>query len=258
MSHCWFAWPRWWWANPQRPRRVIRASSGSASELALVMAAEAKGLSRKRFFLIKGSLADNKSLMEKIEQQPLISRDCYYRSIGASEALIAWLKENDCESVYCREVEPKDAAGVPEFAHAVTAGEKEYGNSELARKWLSVNLPENIRNGFYQRQQQALQPLLALAEQHSGTKVMSVMTDRNGTAYFTDVEPGVYVVSNLIPTEVADSSELWRCEVKVAAGDLATATREKPFLIADANNKDPRDKRNIKCVSVQRPLPACP
>lgn len=84
------------------------------------------------------------------------------------------------------------------------------------------------------------------------------MTDRNGTAYFTDVEPGVYVVSNLIPTEVADSSELWRCEVKVAAGDLATATREKPFLIADANNKDPRDKRNIKCVSVQRPLPACP
>ena len=84
------------------------------------------------------------------------------------------------------------------------------------------------------------------------------MTDRNGTAYFTDIEPGVYIISNILPTEVGDASELWRCEVKVAAGDMATATREKPFLIADPGNKDPKDKRNIKCVSLERALPACP
>src|SRR5438132_9064787 len=76
------------------------------------------GLSRKRFFLIKGSLDDNKSLLQSIEQRLVVSRDCYYRAIGASEALITWLKQSDCESVYCREVESKDVDGpaaVPEF-----------------------------------------------------------------------------------------------------------------------------------------------
>src|SRR5207244_1322316 len=71
-----------------------------------------KGLPRKRFFLIKGSLEANKSLIQSLEQQPVISRDCYYRSIGASPQLIAWLKPTvweSCESVYCREVEEKDA-----------------------------------------------------------------------------------------------------------------------------------------------------
>jgi hypothetical protein len=233
-------------------RLRVRVSTGDGSK--------AKGLSRKRFFLVKGSLEQNQSLIKGLEQRPVLGRDCYYRSIGASEALITWLKQNDCESVYCREVAPSEAEGaaaVPEFAHAFAAGEREYGNRELARKWLSVNLPENIRNGFYKRQQLDFQALLARAAQESGAKVMSVMTDRNGTAYFTDVEPGLYVITNILPAEVGSSSELWSCEVKVVAGDLAAATREKPYLITDPNNKDPKDKRNIKCVSLERPLPTC-
>lgn len=217
---------------------------------------KAKGLSRKRFFLIKGSLEDNKELLQTLEQRPLVSRDCYYRSIGASEELIAWLKESDCESIYCREVDQKDAAAVPEFQHAVAVGEKEYGSRELARKWLSVNLPENIRSGFYKRQQQDLQALIAQAEQQSNAKVMSVMTDSFGTAYFTDIEPGVYVISNMLPTEVGPATELWRCPVKVSASDLVSAG-ERPFLMSDPGNKDPKDKKNIKCLSVERPLPAC-
>src|SRR5882762_9197268 len=78
-------------------RLRVRVASGDGTK--------AKGLARKRFFLIKGSLNDTKGLMQNIEQRPVVSRDCFYRSIGASKALIAWLKESDCESIYCREVE---------------------------------------------------------------------------------------------------------------------------------------------------------
>ena len=216
-----------------------------------------KGLQRKRFFLIKGSLEDNKALINRINQQPFASRDCYYRGIHASEAFIAWLKPSGwetCESVYCREVEEKYIEGadaVPEFQQAVTAGEQEFANRNLARKWLAVNLSEELRNGFYKRQQQDVQLFIKQAEEISKSKVMSVMTDRFGTAYFTDIEAGPYVISNLIATEVGNTTDLWNCEITVKPGDLAT---EKPFLIANPANKE----RNVRCVSVEKPLPVCP
>ena len=240
-------------AAPQaNPRGVIRL------RVRVGDGPKAKGLSRKRFFLIKGSREENKSLLQSFEQRPILSRDCYYRGIGASEALISWLKQSDCESIYCREVEPKDIEGagaVPEFQHAVSDAEKEYGKGDTSRKWLAVSLPENIRSGFYKRQTQDLLSFLKQAEQLSKARVLSVMTDRNGTAYFTDLEPGLYVISNILPTEVGERAVSWNCEIKVKPGDLAT---EKPFLISNPGNKDPRDTKNIKCVAVEKPLPACP
>jgi hypothetical protein len=211
------------------------------------------GLARKRFFLIKGSLNENKAFVESIQQRPLISRDCYYRGIGASEALISWLKQNDCESVYCREAEAQDIEGpsaIPEFQQAVAAGEKQLGTRELARKWLATNLSDNLRSGFYQSQQNDLQNLIKQAEAASQTKVLSVMTDRNGTAYFTDLEPGTYVISNILPAEIGAQAVLWNCEVTVKPGDLAS---EKPFLIVNLANKEKN-----KCVAVEKPLPLCP
>ena len=240
-------------APPADVRGVIRLRV----RVAMGDGTKAAGLSRKRFFLIKGSLEENKTLVQNIEQQSVISRDCYYRGIGASDALIAWLKQKDCESVYCREVAPEDIEGagaVPEFQLAVAAGEKEFGSRDLARKWLAVNLNEELRSGFYKRQQEQLRALIRQAEETSKAKVMSVMTDSFGTAYFTDIEPGTYIISNLIPTEVGNLSEIWNSEVKVKPGDLAT---EQPFLISNPGNKDPRDKRNIKRVSVEKPLPPC-
>lgn len=205
-----------------------------------------RGLPRKRFFLIPGTLEQNRALLEAIERQPLTSRDCYYQKLGASTALIDWLKEGDCESVYCRAVEKDFVIGpkaVPEFATAFTASQKEYKNDETARQWLTTNLTPDLRDGFYRDRQRALQALLKQAP-----AVQSVMTDRNGTAYFTDLGPGTYVLSNLIPTELGPMLVTWNCEVQVKPGDLAT---EKPYLVSN------RKERLVKCVGVEKPKPVC-
>lgn len=205
-----------------------------------------RGLPRKRFFLIPGTLEQNRALIDSIERQPLITRDCYYQKLGASAALIDWLKDGDCESVYCRAVEKDFVTGpkaVPEFATAFTASQKEYGNDETARQWLTTNLTPDLRDGFYRDRQRALQALLKQAP-----AVQSVMTDRNGTAYFTDLGPGSYVLTNLIPTELGQTLVTWNCEVQVKAGDLAT---EKPYLVSN------RKEKLVKCVGIEKPKPVC-
>src|SRR5689334_12920895 len=96
-------------------------------------AAPLRGLARKRFFLIPGTLEQNRALLEAIDRQPLATRDCYYNKLHASAALIEWLKESDCESVYCRSVEKEFVNGpkaVPEFVTAFTASQKEYANED--------------------------------------------------------------------------------------------------------------------------------
>src|SRR5688572_2228870 len=217
----------------------VRVKADDASPL--------RGLARKRFFLIPGTLEQNRTLTDAIERQTLVTRDCYYRKLGASQALIDWLKTGDCESVYCREVEQEFISGskaVPEFAAAFTASQKEFGGDETARKWVTTNIDPNIRDGFYKDRQLAISNLL----KQTPNRALSVMTDRNGTAYFTDLGPGTYVLSNLIPTELGQTVVTWNCEVQVKQGDLAT---EKPYLVS--NKKD----RLVKCVGVEKPIPAC-
>lgn len=212
-------------------------------------AAPFRGLARKRFFLVPGTLEQNRALVEAIDRQPLTTRDCYYSKLGASAALIDWLKEGDCESVYCRGVEKDFVSGpkaVPEFASAFTAGQKEFGSDERARAWLTTNLPSDVRDGFYRERKRLLEQLLKQAS--TGGVVQSVMTDRNGTAYFTDLTPGTYVISNLVPAELGETLVTWKCEVQFKAGDLAT---EKPYQIS--NRKD----RTVKCVGIEKPMPVC-
>ena len=210
-----------------------------------------RGLSRKRFFLVSGSLEQNRALVEAIERQPLVTRDCYYQKNGASPALIEWLKDADCESVYCREIEHEFVSGpkaVPEFATAFAASEKEFGSPATAMKWLTTNLPSNLRDGFYRDRKGVLDALLKQAQTSSGATVQSVMTDRNGTAFFTDLTAGTYDLTNLVPVELGQTLATWNCEVQIKPDDLAT---EKPYLIS--NRKD----KLVKCVAVEKPVPPC-
>jgi hypothetical protein len=210
-----------------------------------------RGLARKRFFLIHGSLEQNRALVDAIERQPLVTRDCYYKKNGASPALIEWLKEADCESVYCRDVEQDFVTGpkaVPEFATAFAASEKEFGNAATARKWLTTNLAAPLRDGFYRDRKGVIDALLKQAQTTSGAAVQSVMTDRNGTAFFTDLAAGTYVLTNLVPTEIGQTLATWNCELQIKPDDLAS---EKPYLIS--NRKD----RLVKCVAVEKPAPPC-
>ena len=212
-----------------------------------------KELPRKRFFLIKGSLEENKGLIEKMKQADVLSRECYNRRLGASEALIKWLKDNDCESVYCREIEERYITGseaVPEFQAAYSLGLRDFKTPELARRWLVINLSPELRAGFYNQKQGVINALVAQAESTTKTKVMSVMTDRKGTAYLTDIEPGTYTISNLVGSETEKTSILWVCEKEVKAVDLAVAMK-RPFTLS--NEKDAK----VKCEMVERPLPVC-
>ena len=205
-----------------------------------------RGLPRKRFYLIPGTLEQNRPLIDAIEKQTLLTRDCYYKKLGASDELIAWLKEGDCESVYCRGIEKDFVAGpkaVPEFATAFAASQKEFKTDDTAREWLTTNLAPDVRDGFYRDRQRVLESLTKQAG-----SVISVMTDRNGTAYFTDLGPGTYVLTNLIPTELGQTLVTWNCEVQVKPGDIAT---EKPYLVS--NRKD----KLVKCVGVEKPKPVC-
>ena len=233
--------------TPQTARGVIRL------KVKYKFGDTTKELPRKRFFLIKGSFDDNRALIDSIRKTGPMSRDCYYRDKGASAQLIKWLKENDCESVYCREIDDSYIAGsdaVPEFKAAYDQALRELKTPELARRWLLNYLPAEIRDGYYNIKQNAIGDLIKQAEASTGKPVMSVMTDRKGTAYLTGIEPGTYTISNLIASETERANILWICEREVKATDLAIAMK-RPFTLS--SEQDPK----VKCEIIERPMPVC-
>jgi hypothetical protein len=233
--------------SPQNGAGVVRLKVRYKSSEGL------RDLPRKRFFLIPGSFEQNKALIDRIKATAGSSRECYYQRLGASAGLIKWLKDNDCETVYCREIEEKFVSGpeaVQEFQKAFEQAVSELKNREVARRWLTNYLPAELRSGFYDERQKTIEAILAGSEATTEPNVMSIMTDRKGTAYLTNINPGTYTISNIVASETDKTTITWICERQVPATDLGTEMK-RPMILS--NEKDPK----VKCEVIERPLPAC-
>ncbi len=153
----------------------------------------------KRFFLLR---KDVQRVSTGTDQSLLftgaaLSRTAYYTRVGASPQFIAWLQKNDCDTPYCRELNPDDLT-VPEFLLAYKRGLTRYKKDEAqALKWLTVNLPDSIRVGYYNLKAPRTE---ALARQAGLAAV--VVTNEKGVAYLPNITPGDYYVSNIMPVEI--------------------------------------------------------
>ena len=176
-------------------------------------------LARKRFYL--SSCPFNLDKLPTAARPP--TRRGYYTGIKASPQLVKWLEDNNCDTVYCRELTTAEVACksgestcVPEFVSSYEeAMRKLKGDAELARKWVTNYGPlaaAELRVGFYEQKSKWLDAVVKEAERASalpaGT-IRTAMTDRRGVAYFYDLCPGTYYISTVAPVEVEGERIVW-------------------------------------------------
>lgn len=176
-------------------------------------------LARKRFYL--SSCPFNLTNNVNVSTAPTLRS--FYDGGGASAQLIAWLKENHCETIYCRDLTMNEAKCdgidstkcVPEFNAAYrNALSALKGDENLALKMITNYAPlsgPKLRIGFYQARTEWLKNAVGRIESAvgSGYRIRSTMTDKDGVAFFYDLCPGDYYVSSIAPIEIASDSVLW-------------------------------------------------
>jgi hypothetical protein len=209
-------------------------------------------LKRKRFYLFRGGLDANKALVDRIRSAEFISRDCFYCRMNASPEFRAWLKAEDCESPFCRQITAADAARVPEFKAALEKGARAYARRpNIALEWLTTNLAPGLRDGFYLQRKKTIDTILA-----SLKPLQTGMTDSVSVkAVFIDIplappagkSTETFLISNVAPVEIGSKSYVWACEVEIAADKKAVRSLPVP---------EP-GKRADKCEVFIRDLPAC-
>ena len=193
-------------------------------------------LSRKRFYLIKGGLKDNKDLITRLRAAKITSRDCFYTQMQASPQYICWLQAENCESPFCRTVTTDDIAKVPEFQTSYNKGLTQFkGLANIARDWIITNMPPLLTSGFFRERRTLTESLLG------GIKpLQSSMTDSvTVKAIFMDVpivagegkKTGTYLISNILPIEFGNKSYLWACEIEIGTEKRAVVN----LLIPDGN-----------------------
>ncbi len=217
---------------------LLALSTGSAAAIAqapasagtvVVKGALIKGkdkrraLDRKRFYLFKGGLGENQPLIDRIKAARITSRDCYYVGLKASPCLLAWLREENCETPFCRKVKREDIASVPEFQAAYDKGLTLYNRkADVAVSWLLNNIPANLVSGFYRQQKSLVATILGDLKPVQSTMTTSTAAEGNFVGVATGDKPTKYLVSNLLPVEIDDKSYVWACEVDVSRNKITS------------------------------------
>lgn len=162
--------------------------------------------------------------LDRLRAQPSApSRKSYYASVKASEKLIDWLEANNCDTIYCRELTKEEVtckigkdACVREFVEAYNEALSKLKNDDkLALKWVTnygqLSTPQ-LRTGFYEKKEGWLKSAVEAIEKGSdlppGT-IKTAVTDREGKAYFYNLCPGTYYISNIAPAEAGGERIVW-------------------------------------------------
>ena len=193
-------------------------------------------LARKRFYLFKGGLKDNQTLITRLRNAVVKSRDCFYTQMKASPQYICWLQAENCESPFCRTVAVADIQRVPEFQSAYNAGLTKFrGIKSVADDWILTNMPETLTRGFFDERRALTANLLG------GLKpVQSTMSDSTSIkAIFIDIpvippagkKTETFLYSNVQPLEFGNKSYVWACEIEIGTEKKAVTSLALP----DAN-----------------------
>jgi hypothetical protein len=202
-------------------------------------------LARKRFYLFSGSLKDNQPLIDRIKAADIVSRDCYYSGVGASGCFIAWLKQENCESPFCRPVKQEDIARVPEFKTAYDKGLVSYAKRpDLALSWIIDTLPAPLSIGFYRQEHSVIDKILGTQKPLQSIMSTSTAVEATFVGIAAGAKPTKFTISNVLPVEIDNKSYVWTCEVDVTAAKTTALP-----LTMDASKKN--------CVIVTKDLKTC-
>lgn len=213
-------------------------------------------ISRKRFYIFPGGLGENAALVTRIKSAEITSRDCYYKGIQASDQYICWLQAENCESPFCRTVDPNTLDQndkvhfVPEFFAAYNKGVPLFkGKSDIARDWILTTMPDNLVNGYYRQQQQVLVTVLGTAR-----PFQSSMTDTPGIrTIFLDIPfsqsetKKKFLISNVLPVEIGGKSYVWTCEKDVEPGKKAIIDLSRTGKTCEMTERDLRVCATVAC-----------
>jgi hypothetical protein len=175
-------------------------------------------LARKRFYL--SSHPFNLSATVSLETAPTLRG--FYGSARASPPLIAWLEENHCETIYCRELTAAEAKCedmdqnkcVPEFTAAYRNALADVKDANLALKMITNYAPlsePKLRIGYYEARTDWLRKAISKIENTlgNGYRIKTTVTDKDGIGFFYDLCPGSYYISSVAPIDVDGAEVVW-------------------------------------------------